>query len=249
MNFNDSMLVKTSNFKEWMNAYVNLYGSLAKTQSSIDSLFSAAGVNAIEQAKKGHPIIYGWMVDYFFNGYEANGIDAGMKVLEPYIKDPNCLTAKRIEINRRLEAIASLVPGTKAPAINMKDMEGKNFDLHKYSPDTKYILVVFWSAGCFHCVETIDVIYPWYKQDDNSKKLSVVAVSLDENEDEIKKYNTKHKELAGWIHLHAKEGVNSQVANDYGILSTPVMFLIDTKNKQIIASPNSLEQLKKEVKP
>jgi thioredoxin-related protein len=37
------------------------------------------------------------------------------------------------------------------------------------------------------------------------------------------------------------------VANDYAILSTPVMFLVDSKNNLIMALPDTLEQLVKEL--
>ena len=68
------------------------------------------------------------MVDYFYKGYEANGLDAGMKILTPYLDDPNCLTTKRIEINRRLKGIEKLVAGNKASDIDIKDKDGAVFD-------------------------------------------------------------------------------------------------------------------------
>jgi len=247
INFNDSQLVKTSNFSNWMNNYVNLYGSMVRNASQRDSLFAAAGINAIEKAKKGHPLVYGWMVDYFYKGYEANGIDAGMKILEPYINDPNCLTTKQQEINKRLKAIATLVAGAKAPNIIMKDINGNDFELHKWKIEQPYILLLFWSAGCNHCEETVKKLYPWSLKDDIKKKIIILAFSMDENQDEIAEYNKKVKDLVGWQHLHAKEGVNSKAANDYGILSSPVMFLIESKNFFIKGAPASIEQIEKEI--
>src|SRR4030042_4023357 len=107
MDFSDPLLVKTSTKKEWMDGYVNLYGEFATTVTLRDSLFTLAGKNAIEKSRKGNPLVYGWMVDYFFNGYEGFNIEKGIKMLEPYLADPNCLTTKRQEINRRLEGIES----------------------------------------------------------------------------------------------------------------------------------------------
>ena len=87
MDFKDPLLTKTSNLNKWMDGYVNLYGPLCTTTALRDSLFPLAGKTAIEKAKQGHPMVYGWMVDYFYHGYETNGINAGMKILEPYLKD------------------------------------------------------------------------------------------------------------------------------------------------------------------
>lgn len=248
IDFSDSLILKTSSLSEWMNNYVNLYGSLAKTPYLRDSLFVSAGINAIEEAKQGHPLVYGWMVDYFYNGYEANGIDAGIRALEPYINDPNCLTSKRREINRRIEAIASLVAGTKAPNIVMKDVNGKQFNLDLFETEEDNILLLFWSAGCAHCVEAVNRIYPWTVNENIKSELKVVAIGLDDFSEDILKYNNKLNELEGWVHLHAHEGVNSQAANDYGILSTPNMFLIDSRTKTIKGSPNTLSELQAALK-
>ena len=126
-NFKDSLIIRTPDLNKWMDNYVNLYGQLSTTIALRDSLFPLAGKNAIAIAKNGHPLVYGWMVDYFYKGYEANGLDAGMKILAPYLDDPNCLTSKRMEINRRLKGIEKLVAGSKAPEINIKDKEGDRF--------------------------------------------------------------------------------------------------------------------------
>jgi cytochrome oxidase Cu insertion factor (SCO1/SenC/PrrC family) len=248
MDFNDSLLIKTSEINKWMDGYVNLYGQLSTTAALRDSLFPLAGKTAIEKAKTGHPKVYGWMVDYFYNGYESNAIDAGMKILEPYLNDPNCLTSKRQEIARRLKGMETLVAGTKAPDIALTDPEGKRFKLYEYQPKRKYILVLFWSADCSHCVETVDAVYPWLQQTENKAKVSVVAISLDETDTEIKKWDQKIVSLGGWKNLRGEAGVRSKVANDYFILATPVMVLLDSETKEIVAMPNTPQELKAAVK-
>jgi len=75
------------------------------------------------------------------------------------------------------------------------------------------------------------------------KKVSLVAISLDETETEVKAWEQKIKELSGWKHLRAEEGVRSKVANDYFILATPVLVLVDVKTKSIIGMPNSFNEL------
>jgi len=247
IDFSDSLIIKTSDINKWMDNYVNLYGQMVSTISLRDSLFSLAGISAIEEAKKGHPLVYGWMVDYFYRGYEANGLDAGIKILEPYMNDPSCLTSKRQEISRRLEGIETLVPGSGAPAISMTDPQGGLFNLCDYGTPGDYILILFWSADCDHCMEMVSALYPWQQQNDVINKLSVVAISLDETETEIAAWNQKIADFKSWKHLLAPEGVRSQVAYDYYILATPIMVLLDAKSKEIVALPGTLTELKKEV--
>jgi hypothetical protein len=248
MDLNSPLLIKVSELNKWMDSYVNLYGELSTTVALRDSLLPEAGITAIEKAKKGNPMVYGWMVDYFYRGFESNGITAGMKILEPYINDPNCLTSKKLEIARRLEGMKTLLPGTKAPDITMKDLEGNLFNLYSFETQGKYILVLFWAAGCSHCVETVDKLYPWQQQKEMLQNITVLAISLDESESEIKLWEHKKTELKAWMHLGDPLGVRSKVASDYYVLSTPVMILLDAKTKNIIAIPNTPEELMATVK-
>lgn len=247
MDFKDPWLIKTSGLNKWMDSYVNLYGQLSTTETLRDSLFPLAGKNAIEKARQGHPLVYGWMVDYFFRGFESNNIPAGMKVLEPYLNDPVCLTSKRMEIERRLKGMETLVAGSKAPDIELTDTQGNLFRLYDYHPSTPYILLLFWSADCSHCTETVDAIYPWQNQPEILQKCSVLAISLGETETEKAAWYRKKNTLMDWKHLRADEGIRSKVANDYFILATPVMILMDARTKKIISLPSTFQQLKRDL--
>lgn len=243
IDFNDPIILKTAQMNEWMNSYVNLHGQMATSLALRDSLIPAAAYKAIEIAKTGDPLVYGWMVDYFYRGFEANDIPQGMKVLEPYLNDPNCLTTKRMEIERRLKGIESLVVGTKAPDIVMNDKDNKPFQLSKYTTSGKYILLLFWSADCSHCEETLTSLYSWNQRSKNKDTIAVVAISLDESDTEIQAWEQKAPQLGGWKHLRALEGINSKVASDYFILATPVMILLDAKTREIKIMPSTFKQL------
>lgn len=245
MDFSDPLLLKTSLMKEWMDNYVNLYGEFATSIAKRDSLFTLAGETAIEQARQGDPLVYGWMVDYFFNGYESFNIQQGIKMLQTYLDDPYCLTSKRQEINKRLKGIETLIPGTRVPNITITDSENEPFDLYTFKTDKKNILLLFWSADCSHCMETIGKLYSRNQEPDIKQSLDIIAISVDETADEIEKWEIKIKELKGWTHLRAAEGLRSKVANDYYILGVPVMILIDSETKEITALTDNAEQLVK----
>ena len=243
MDVGNPMIIKTSDLNKWMDSYVNLYGGMATTVALRDSLFPLAGKRAIEKARQGDPLVYGWMVDYFYRGFETNGIDAGMKILQPYLDDPTCLTSKRQEIARRLEGMEQLVPGSQAPDITLNDQDGNLFELNSFETNNNYILLLFWSADCNHCVEMAENLYPLLQQPDLQQKISVVAISLDETETEIAAWERKIPQLTGWKHLRASEGINSKVAYDYYVLATPIMVLLNAKTKEIIATPNTIKEL------
>lgn len=248
VNFNDTLLMRTRDFKSWMDQYVNLYGEEATTTALRDSLFTEAGRRAVEKAKTGHPKIYGWMVDYFYNGYESFNIQPGIQMLSTYLDDPNCLTAKRQAILKRVEGMKTLLPGTLAPDISFKDLTGNTTSLHGYKVKAKYKLVLFWSADCPHCMELVNKLYSFWQQPGMKENIAIIAVSLDDTETEVAEWTSAIKILPGWTHHLTKGGVNSPEANSYFILATPVMVLVDATNNQIVSMPESVEQLEKEMK-
>ena len=243
LDFCDTLMIRSTVINKWMDGYVNLHGRLAAARVSRDSLFQSAATRAIEKARGGNPLVYGWMVDYFYHGFESNHIPAGMKALEQYTRDPNCLTSKRVQIEKRLKGMKSLSVGTKAPNIILSDAEGHLFDLSKAHVPSEQILLLFYSAGCSHCSDLIKELKPWFDALQTVQRPAVVAVSLDDSEADIKSWSALITALPDWKHLRA-EGINSPVANDYFLLSTPVMILLDSKTKEILALPSSLSELK-----
>ncbi|MDX9905685.1 MAG: DUF5106 domain-containing protein [Bacteroidales bacterium] len=247
VDFNDTLLIRARDFKSWMDQYVNLYGEDATTTAKLDSLFTAAGKRAVEKAKTGHPRIYGWMVDYFYNGYESFNIQPGIEMLAAYLDDPNCLTAKRQAILKRVEGMKTLVEGSLAPDFQLTDNSGNQTSFHDFKANTPYKLVLFWSADCPHCMELVNKLYTFWQKPGSREMLSIFAISLDETETEIAEYEKAIRLLPGWNHHLAQGGVNSAEASSYFILATPVMVLTGADNK-IVSMPESVEKLQQELK-
>ena len=249
MDFKDPLILKTSDMTEWMNKYVNIYGAMSTTTAVRDSLFLVAATIAIDKARAGaNPFVYGWMVDYFYNGFEANNIPAGIKVLQPYLDDPTCYTNKKQQIEKRLTGMKTLITGSQAPDFTIKNDTGIQTQFVTYPTTCRYKLVLFWSAGCGHCKELINKLYPWYQQLANKKLVEVFALSMDDTDVDIQLWEKVHSLLEGWKHTRPKGGINSKEANAYYILSTPVMILVDTKTNSIVGMPETVEQLSAAVK-
>lgn len=248
IDFSNPLLIRTPQLRTWTDQYVNIYGARATTIALRDSLFTLAGRRAIEKVKSGHPLIYGWMVDYFYRGYEGFNISAGIKMLEPYLQDPRCLTSKRLEIEKRLKGIESIRPGAIAPDFAIVDQGGKTVRFHDYKKNAAYKLLLFWSADCQHCVELVKELHPVSLNSGANNHLEVVALSLDFTDVEIAKWEAAKSALTGWKHLHAKGGINSPEASAYYVLATPVMILVDPATNKILALPESVEQLKDALK-
>lgn len=243
VDFSDTLILRARDFKSWMDQYVNLYGEEATTNALRDSLFTLAGKVSVEKAKEGHPKVYGWMVDYFYNGYESFNIQPGIEMLSTYLDDPNCLTAKRQAILKRVEGMKTLVTGSVAPEIKYTDPAGNTISLQNYQTKAPYKLVLFWSADCPHCMELVNKLYSFYQKTGNRDKMAIFAVSLDETETEIAAWEKEIKLLPGWNHYRANGGVNSPEAASYFILATPVLILVSSSDNKIVSMPETVEQL------
>jgi len=246
--FKNPLLIKTTDLKEWMNSYVNLYGTMSRTVVLRDSLFALAGKRAIEKAKLGNPLVYGWMVDYFYKGYTGFNMAPGIKMLEPYLDDPRCLTSKKLEIEKRLQGIESIRPGMIAPDFTTKNDSGKPVQFLNYKTNARYKLVLFWSADCQHCKDLVKDLYPWYLQAGGKKVMEVFALSVDYTDTETKVWKEAIKKLSGWENFKAEGGINGPTASVYFVLGTPVMVLVDAKTNKIVALPETIEQLQGEMK-
>jgi len=248
MDFKNPQLAKSADLKDWMNKYVNLYGAMSTTIALRDSLFALAGQRAIEKAKLGHPLVYGWMVDYFYAGFESFNITSGMKMLKPYLDDPYCLTNKRQAIEVRLKGMETLVSGSLAPDFPWKLNSGKIIQFHDFKTEAKYKLVLFWSADCQHCKQLMAKLYPWYQNPVYRDLMDVFAISLDETDTEIPIWEKAIVNYPAFKHKRAEKGIRSTEATAYFVLATPTLILVDAKTNKIVALPETVEQLEKELK-
>lgn len=248
MNFKNPAILQTNELKEWMNKYVNIYGAMSTTMELRDSLFTLAGKRAIEKAKLGNPQVYGWMVDYFYNGFESFNMTAGIRMLEPYLNDPLCLTSKRKAIEQRLKGMETLTVGSVAPNFNWNLASGKTVPFHDFKTEAKYKLVLFWSADCQHCKELMEKLHPWYQDAAKKEMMDVFAISLDETETEIPAWERAKVKLSAFKHKRADQGIRSPEAAAYFVLSTPTMVLVEAKTNKIVGLPETVAQLEAEMK-
>lgn len=238
--FTDTIVFRSRQMNEFLNAYIGLFGIRSTSIELRDSLFTLAGEIACERASHGHPKVYGWMVDYFYNGYETYNITAGLKMLEAHANNPNCMTSRKMEIARRMEGIKKLVPGSLAPIVNVHDLMDQEVKIDLKSGKKDYQLLVFYDSGCDHCIDLLTELNTWYEFPENKAWFKILSISLDQ---EPEKWRSMHKaKTYPWIDLYAAGGVNSEVASNYYVLSTPSMYIIDKKG--ILCNlPNTVQDL------
>lgn len=242
INLDDELLVKTQAFDDFLNSYVAMFGRHVRNEAERDSMFTQAGRIACSRAAQGHPKVYGWVVDYFYSGYETYAISSGMKMLEQHIKNPNCLTSKKQEIVRRLEGMEKLVEGAVAPSFEAELANGMQVRFNGISKDKTYGLLVFYESDCSHCKELLQGMKTWYEKPESSVWFDVISIAVDDDQEKWKKYHQQQNYK--WTDVWAPGGINSKISNDYYILSTPVMYLVD-KQMKVLGMPKSVIEIEK----
>lgn len=244
-NFSDTLALRSRQMNELMNGYMGLYGMRATTEKLRDSLFTEAGRQACALASAGAPKVYGWMVDYFYNGYETYNITAGLEMLEKHSANPLCLTSRKAEIARRTEGIKKLVPGVIVPRLTLHNFDDLEVAVDTHTCDKGFRLIVFYDSECGHCHDLLAALQKWYAITENSVWLDVVSIATDRTR---KGWETYHTEKAfPWADLYAPEGVNSKAAADYYVLSAPCMYLVD-KTGKLLGIPNTVNEIDEMIK-
>ncbi len=136
---------------------------------------------------------------------------------------------------RRLE-----LPGNTMRLTGLR-MDGTAFDLA--SLRGKVVLVDFWATWCAPCVAEHPRLLAAYRKY-HDRGFEVVGVSLDNNRQQLEQYLTQHN--IPWITLHPNQrGKQNPALERYGIISIPVVILIDRQGRVITteARGEGLDQL------
>lgn len=246
INLQDALLLRVQAFNDYLNSYISLFGTQIRNEQQRDSMFTEAGRIACEKASQGDPKVYGWIVDFFYRGYETYGISSGIKMLEQHIQNPRCLTSKKLEIIRRLEGMEKLRPGAEAPSFEAEMANGMQVRFNGISKDKSYGLLLFYDSDCSHCKELLQELKTWIVKPQNGVWFDAITIAVDQVREKWKSFHDQ--ENYPWTDVWASGGINSKVANDYYILSTPVIYIID-KQMKVMAMPQNIKEIDKFLNP
>lgn len=131
-----------------------------------------------------------------------------------------------IEKDRKAaELRKSLVAGAEFPGIEGKALDGAAVSTAAFKG--KVVLVDFWATFCPPCRDEIPRVLAAYEKY-HAKGFEVLAVSLDQNEADLKKF-VEEKKLP-WPQIY--EGADA-IAEKFGIESIPSTYLLGTDGKII----------------
>ena len=202
---------------------VDIFPVFAQTQSRYISIERV--ILHIRELKTQSSIKYGEAVDFYYRKIVSLGKNQWLKKLEEFSLDPNCPAKNRTKINEYIQRIRSLQIGERAPDILVGDFRLSNFKSEKSS-----ILILFYSPSCFHCTELLIDLIPYSVK----KDLPVIALQID---DDINPFVFPEN----WKSVKA----NAEIRKIYGVISTPSLFLLNSKSRRISAIPENLSEIEK----
>ena len=152
---------------------------------------------------------------------------------DQYKKLPLTLQKEEFYIEKK-NLLATQIART-APDFSWKE-DGETLTLSKLNK-SQYYLLVFWSTECSHCLREIPQLHEYLGI---NKKTSTIAVSIEKNDLEWKKYK---KKLPNWHHVFGENKWENKIVKTYNINATPSYFILDA-TKKIIAKPDQLKDVK-----
>ena len=140
------------------------------------------------------------------------------------------LAAKAAGAKRRLEAEG------KQFTLKGRTIDGKAFDLARLQGNV--VLVHYWATWCDPCKEDMKALKQ-LSQEYARKKFTVVGVNLDSQRGEASSYLGQNP--AAGVHLFEEGGLDSRLANEMGVFTLPVMFLVDQRGRIVKSQINARE--------
>ncbi len=175
-----------------------------------------------------------WFTTYKYENPEYMGFD---KVFV-HIVDTYYVTGQTTWITptvneniiKKANKIRPLLIGKIAPNMIMQDTNLKLVSMHNITAD--FLLLLFWDPDCGHCEKEIPILKEFYDQ--NKVKYGFEIFSVCSDTSMVKWKNSVKKKKMTWINVDGPRTLTGDYHEQYDIISTPVIYLLDRK-KEIIA--------------
>jgi thiol-disulfide isomerase/thioredoxin len=144
-------------------------------------------------------------------------------------------------------ALRRLASVGKPIRLSGPDLQGGTVDLNSSAYRGKVVLVHYWATWVERCKEDMVLLRDFYTK--RKGELEIVAVCFDDDAATAKQYLAQNR--FPWKHIHERGGLDNRLANEMGVMTMPLMLLVDQKgnvannNIQIAELQSELDRLTK----
>lgn len=240
--FTDTLVLRSNILTAKIVRYLSLYQRPGLTQKQLEDRLIMAVDTVLEKAIVDQQV-YEAVVGFLIKGFETIGFERGLEhIAEQNQLDELCVNSERkAELENKLELIKKLAIGKIAPDFSVSDISGENITLSEIKSEKT--ILVFWASWCPHCIEIMPVLQEFYNSSTRDE-LEIIAISVDDNKDNFLNAITSHGLV--WRNIAKLEGWEGPTVEEYGVVATPTIFILD-KDKKILSKPTNKVKLRKEL--
>ena len=246
--------------------YISLYNDSRMSGEEQELAFIEAVDDVLFRAQADETV-FSVVLDLVTRKFEKSEYELVLTyIAEHYIlSDSGCENSEKVvsadragELRDKVEMIKKMAVGNMAPEIDMpqqgifdlKIAEGKvvpasSSQMKLSNINAEYTLVLFWASWCPHCpslLSAVKGIYGEYRD----KGLEVLAISIDKERSAWQNAITNGQYR--WINYSELSGWDGKAAKNYGVWSTPRMYILD-REKRIVAKPATVKELRDAIAP
>ncbi|MCF8275884.1 MAG: TlpA family protein disulfide reductase [Flavobacteriales bacterium] len=219
IDFSDERIITNPFLPNKVLDYLYNYTERSETglQAAIDKLLSFPNL---------HPKVQAFMIDLlidFFTDKEA--LEYVDYLNRNYLGSCDLpLSAQTLE---KIEKAVKFKPGDQLPELKMPDQTAHLVPLS--AMNSKLNVVVFWASWCPHCVREVPKLKALFEQ--MKGELGVYSISLDTNKTDW--INAIDALGLDWYNVNDLKGWESESLQQFGVTSTPSLFLLDERLRWI----------------
>jgi peroxiredoxin len=243
IDFKDTLLLRADLFTGKIVGYLALFQSKGMTKPEVEAAFTPA-VDTLMKKTLVNEKLYEFTLNYLLNGFQEFGFHKLLLHMaeNSQLSEFKDASPEKMDLESKLYAIRTLAPGHEAPDFSARTLSGKKIRLTDVKADTT--LLVFWASWCPHCKASLPKLEKYYNPD-NTSHLQIIAISVDTDKKSVER--AIKEEGYRWPNIAKLKGWDGPIAKLYGVNATPTFVLLD-KNKNVIATPVTIEDLEKYLK-
>jgi len=138
---------------------------------------------------------------------------------------------------RRLSSVGSQI------RLRGQDLQGGTVDLAAAPYRGKPVLIHYWATWSERCKEDMVLLKDFYAKK-GGRDFEIIGVCLDASPAAPKQYLSQNR--LPWKHLYEPGGVDGRLANEMGIMTLPLMVLVD-RDGRVVSHNIQLPELDSEL--
>jgi thiol-disulfide isomerase/thioredoxin len=146
-------------------------------------------------------------------------------------------TAKANGALRRLNSVGSQI------RLRGQDMKGGAVDLAAAPYRGKPVLIHYWATWSDRCKEDMILLKNLYAKK-GGREFEIIGVCLDASQAEAKQFLDENR--LPWKHVYEPGGIDGRLANEMGIMTLPLMVLLDREGR-VISHNTQIPELEAEL--